>query len=86
MTNEKLVKMEFNENGHSVSVSYDNGISWIQVYEAEPSFARAVLTGFRNGIKRTFPVPIHNQIMPIGTFKSILKQASLTEEELKDYL
>ena len=48
MTNEKLVKMEFNENGHSVSVSYDNGISWIQVYEAEPSFARAVLTGFRN--------------------------------------
>ncbi len=45
-----------------------------------------ILTGIRNGIKRTFPVPIHHQIMPIGTFKSILKQSSVTEEELKEYL
>ncbi len=45
-----------------------------------------ILTGFRNGLKRTFPVPVHNQIMPIGTFKSILKQASVTEEDLKEFL
>ena len=45
-----------------------------------------ILTGFRKGLKRTFPVPIHHEIIPIGTFKSILKQADVTEEELKEYL
>ena len=50
------------------------------------SGTHVILTGFRNGLKRTFPVPVHNQIMPIGTFKSILKQSTISEEELKEYL
>jgi len=50
------------------------------------SGTHVILTGFRNGLKRTFPVPIHHQIIPIGTFKAILKQASINEEELIEYL
>lgn len=50
------------------------------------SGTHVILTGFRNGIKKTFPVPIHHSIIPIGTFKSILKQAGVTEEELKEHL
>ena len=45
-----------------------------------------ILTGIRNGMKRTFPVPIHHKTIPIGTFKAILKQADVTEEELSEYL
>ena len=45
-----------------------------------------ILTGFRKDLKRTFPVPIHREIIPIGTFKSILKQSGVDEEELKEYL
>ena len=50
------------------------------------SGTQVILTGIWKGMKRTFPVPIHKDIMPIGTFKSILKQSSVTEEELKEYL
>lgn len=50
------------------------------------SGTHVILTGFRNGLKRTFPVPIHHQVMPIGTFKAILKQAEVKEEELAHYL
>ncbi|MBI2452483.1 type II toxin-antitoxin system HicA family toxin [Candidatus Pacearchaeota archaeon] len=50
------------------------------------SGTHVILRGFRDGVKRTFPVPIHHQIIPIGTFKSILKQAGVTEEELKEFL
>ena len=45
-----------------------------------------ILTGIQKGLKRTFPVPIHKDIMPIGTFKNILKQSGVDEEELKEYL
>ena len=50
------------------------------------SGTHVILIGFRNGVKKTFPVPIHHEIIPIGTFKSILKQADVTEEELMEYL
>jgi len=50
------------------------------------SGTHVILTGFRKGLKRTFPVPVHHEIIPIGTFKSILRQADITEEELKEYL
>jgi len=45
-----------------------------------------IFTGYRGGMKRTFPVPTHHSILPVGTFKSILKQADITEEELKEFL
>ena len=50
------------------------------------SGTHVILTGIWKGLKRTFPVPIHRDIMPIGTFKSILKQSGVNEEELKEYL
>ncbi len=50
------------------------------------SGTHVILTGFRNSMKRTFPVPIHNKIIAIGTFKAILKQADIKEEELKEHL
>ena len=50
------------------------------------SGTHVILTGIWKGMKRTFPVPIHKDIMPIGTFKSILKQSGVSEEEIKEYL
>ena len=50
------------------------------------SGTHVILTGIWKGMKRTFPVPIHKDIMPIGTFKSILKQSGVSEEELKEHL
>ena len=50
------------------------------------SGTHVILNGIWKGLKRIFPVPIHRDIMPIGTFKSILKQSGVNEEELKEYL
>ncbi|MAH06889.1 hypothetical protein CMI38_01405 [Candidatus Pacearchaeota archaeon] len=45
-----------------------------------------IITGFIKGERKTFPIPIHHEIISIGTINAILKrQANISKEEFFKY-
>ncbi|MDO8517276.1 MAG: type II toxin-antitoxin system HicA family toxin [Nanoarchaeota archaeon] len=50
------------------------------------SGTHVIVTGYINGNKKTFPIPIHHKEIPEGTINDIIKrEAGITREEFFKY-